>query len=133
MIEKFNEITNLIGADISNPIKRQFAYYWLEGCKYIYIHNGIVTKDEILKILNLIGVDGKSFPFNSNYLIIVLAETSESFKSKDLYFMREAGEHVAFLLYDKVNHKSYYPHGFVFPLRFSYRKILNTIAKKLQD
>lgn len=131
MDDLFNEVAKSLGLSCENSIIRRLEYLWLEGCKYIHFHNCEVSHKNIGEILSIIGEDGKTHPFSSNYLIIVVAETSDIFERKDLYFMRESGEHVAFVLYNKATNQVFFPHGFVFPPRFSYQRIAKTIAKKL--
>ncbi len=133
MNESIYKTLESLGLMESEPIERRLTYFWVGGCKFLHVHDVEVTEEEITRILDSVSEDGKSYPFNSNYLVIVAAETSLFFKDKDLYFMREGGENVVFILFDKTNGKVYYPKGFNFPLRFSYRKILKAIAEKYGD
>ncbi|MCR5184794.1 MAG: hypothetical protein K6C32_01765 [Bacilli bacterium] len=114
--------------DPTKYISRLNKYYWIEGCKYILFVNRIVFADSFPKILDDIGHDGKSYPFNSNYLIIVIAPTHEQFDKKDLYYERDLGENVVFVLYNETKRTVFYSTAFNFPLRFSYRKITRKIA-----
>ena len=114
--------------NLSNSIQCVFNYYWVEGCKYLVFFEKEIDKNGISSILDTIGRDGKGYPFSSNYLIVVVAPISYAFyKSKDLYYARDVGENVAFILYNKNKNTIFYPTGFVFPLRFSYRKIIKKI------
>lgn len=123
-------IVESIGAATSEPIERRLTYYWLEGRKFIHLHEKEVTKEEIAAILDSVAEDGGSYPFSSDYLVVVVGKTSAPFKDKDLEFMRNGGEHVAFFLIDEAKGQAYYPKGFVFPPRFSYRKIFKALAQK---
>lgn len=131
MIEMIHSIFRAIDIEIVEPIEKNLTYYHIEGCKYITLMDKDITEEEIERILDSIGRDGKTYPFNSDYLVIVAAETSGSFKSEDLYFMRDAGEHVVFILRNKMTNQIFYPTSFVFPPRFSYRKILKRIAETI--
>ena len=109
------------------PICKKKVYYWIEGYKYFCFIDDEINDNNITGLLNQIGDDCKNPPFNSNYLIIVIAKTSSSFKGKDLYFARDIGENIALFLKNEKENKIYYPTGLVLPLRYSYRKIIKKL------
>ena len=115
---------------LNNNFERVLNYYWVEGYKYLVFFEKEIDENDLPSILDIIGNDGTGYPFNSNYLIIVVAPiTNGFFKSKDLYYARNVGENVVFVLYSVNNNTIFYPTGFVFPIRFSYRKLIKKIRE----
>ena len=114
-----------------SAIHRTLDYYWIEGCKYLCFLNTELSSDSLSDTLETIGKDGESYPLSSNYLAIVVATTDEEFNPRDLYLMKSIGENVVFVLLNRRLKKVYCPNGFVFPLRFSYRKLTAKIKEIL--
>ena len=131
--EKKHGILKAFNVSANDSIQRCFTYYQTAPYKYLHFCDGTITSKTIPGILETIGADGKSYPFNLQYLIIVIAETDEKMNGKWLEFIGDAGELVVFLLHNRNSGDYYYPKHFQFPLRYAYRKDIKKILSVLTD
>ncbi len=120
-----------LGIEPKLVIHRKLDYYWAEGRKYLCFLKTELSAASFNNILETIGDDGKSYPFNSDYLVVVIAMTDEEHNPKKLYYMRGVGENVAFVLLNKRLKKVFRPNCLIFPLKFSYRKLTSIIEDAL--
>lgn len=113
----------------NDSIKRKLNYYWLEKRVFITFYQELITSSVFNSILEIIESDGESYPLSSDYIVLVFGQTNESLSPKDLEFMKSFKENVIFVLYNKETNTLIHPSSSIFPLRFSYKKVLKRIEK----
>ena len=118
---------------IKTRINCKFDCYLLTSKRYIIFYKGIITQENIKKILKDIDNHCKIPIFSEWKSIIVLGTTREVFNKQDLLYFNGVNTFVCFYLINSITNEHYMNNQWIFVLGLNYRKYIKKIEDVLKN
>ena len=122
-------------------IEEEIVFYQIDKHRYLLFWDGIIKKNHVDKILELILAKTSNNSFHPFRTIIVFGKTIDAFMKEDLVhcYMNHTGSSqdttvfVNFYLIDEERKQIYMEDSWTFPIGLGYRKIIRKLDKIIRS
>ena len=112
---------------LTNKIDSELDCYYLDSKRYLVFWNEKINKDSINSILDYIQKKANESEFSEWKTIIVVGETEDVFKKKELLYFDNISTFVNFYLINDKKKEIYMNDSWIFTLGCNYKKYVRKI------
>ncbi len=114
---------------LTKKIDCSLECFEIDKRKYLVFLDEIIKKEDIKKVLKDLEETTNNSKFTTFKTLIVVGNTKEEFKKKELVYFNSVDTYVVFYLINDKTYDIYMDDSFVFPLGYNYKKYIKKINK----